>query len=48
MREVTVLITACGNVYMPGITDSIRKEKVLTPENEEALKKVLADFAASF
>ena len=24
MREVTVLITACGNVYMPGITDSIR------------------------
>ena len=32
----------------PDITDSIRKEKVLTPENEEALKKVLADFAASF
>lgn len=24
MRDVTVLITACGNVYMPGITDSIR------------------------
>ncbi len=24
MREVTVLITACGNVYMPGTTDSIR------------------------
>ncbi len=32
----------------PDITDSIRKEKVLTPENEEVLKKVLADFAASF
>ena len=24
MREVTVLITACGNVYMPGTTASIR------------------------
>lgn len=24
MREVTVLITACGNAYMPGITDSIK------------------------
>lgn len=24
MHNVTVLITACGNVYMPGITDSIR------------------------
>lgn len=24
MRDVTVLITACGNVYMPGTTDSIR------------------------
>lgn len=24
MRDVTVLITACGNVYMPGITDSIK------------------------
>ena len=24
MRDVTVLITACGNVYMPGITDSVR------------------------
>ena len=32
----------------PDITDSIKKEKVLTPENEENLKKVLADFAASF
>ncbi len=32
----------------PDITDSIRKEKVLTPETEENLKKVLADFAASF
>ncbi|MGN0577243.1 MAG: F0F1 ATP synthase subunit alpha [Ruminiclostridium sp.] len=30
------------------ITDSIRKEKVLTPETEEKLKKVLADFSASF
>ena len=30
------------------ITDSIRSEKVLTPETEEKLKKVLADFAASF
>ncbi|MBP3684475.1 MAG: ATP-grasp domain-containing protein [Oscillospiraceae bacterium] len=25
MRDVTVLITACGNVYMPGITDSFKK-----------------------
>lgn len=24
MCEVTVLVTACGNVYMPGITDSIK------------------------
>ena len=24
MREVTVLITACGNVYMPGTTASIK------------------------
>jgi len=24
MRDVTVLITACGNVYMPGITGSIK------------------------
>ena len=32
----------------PDITDSIKKEKVFTPENEENLKKVLADFAASF
>ena len=24
MREVTVLITACGNVYMPGTTASSR------------------------
>ncbi len=30
------------------ITDSIRNEKVLTPETEEKLKKVLADFVASF
>ncbi|MGN0655379.1 MAG: F0F1 ATP synthase subunit alpha [Ruminiclostridium sp.] len=30
------------------ITDSIRKEKVLTPETEEKLKKVLAEFSASF
>ncbi len=30
------------------ITDSIRNEKVLTKETEEKLKKVLADFAASF
>ncbi len=30
------------------IADSIKKEKVLTPENEEKLKKVLAEFAASF
>ena len=32
----------------PDIADSIKAEKVLTPENEEKLKKVLADFAASF
>ncbi len=32
----------------PDIVDSIKKEKVLTPENEECLKKVLADFAATF
>ena len=30
------------------ITDSIRKEKVLTPETEEKLKKVLSDFSAKF
>lgn len=30
------------------ITDSIRKEKVLTPENEEKLKKVLAEFTESY
>ena len=30
------------------IADSIKKEKVLTPENEEKLKKVLSEFAASF
>ena len=30
------------------ITDSIRKEKVLTPETEEKLKKVLTEFSASF
>ena len=30
------------------IIDSIKKEKVLTAETEEKLKKVLADFAASF
>ena len=24
MREVSVLITACGNVYMPGTTASIK------------------------
>ena len=30
------------------ITDSIRSEKVLTPENEEKLKKVLEEFSASF
>ena len=30
------------------IADSIRNEKALTPETEEKLKKVLADFAAGF
>ena len=30
------------------ITDSIRKNKVLTPENEEALKKVLTEFAEKY
>ena len=30
------------------ITDSIRNEKVLTPENEEKLKNALAEFSASF
>ncbi len=30
------------------ITDSIRTEKVLTPENEEKLKKVLEEFSKSF
>ena len=30
------------------ITDSIRKEKVLTPETEEKLKKVLTEFSAKF
>ena len=32
----------------PDIIDSIKKEKVLNAETEEKLKKVLADFAASF
>lgn len=32
----------------PEITDSIRKNKVLTPENEEVLKKVLAEFAEKY
>lgn len=32
----------------PEITDSIRKNKVLTPENEEALKKVLTEFAEKY
>ncbi len=32
----------------PAITDSIRAEKVLTPETEDSLKKVLTEFAASF
>ena len=30
------------------ITDSIRKEKVLTPETEEKLKQVLTEFSAKF
>ena len=30
------------------IPDSIKKEKVLTPETEEKLKAVLADFSAKF
>ncbi len=30
------------------ITDSIRKNKVLTPENEEALKNVLTEFAEKY
>lgn len=30
------------------ITDSIRENKVLTPENEEALKKVLTEFAEKY
>ncbi len=32
----------------PEITDSIRKNKVLTPENEEVLKKVLTEFAEKY
>ncbi len=32
----------------PNITDSIKAEKVLTPENEDNLKRVLTEFAASF
>ncbi len=32
----------------PDIADSIRKEKVLTPENEEKLKNVLAEFAEKY
>ena len=32
----------------PEITDRIRKNKVLTPENEEALKKVLTEFAEKY
>ena len=32
----------------PEITDSIRKNKVLTPENEEVLKKVLTEFAGKY
>ncbi len=32
----------------PEITESIRKDKVLTPENEEKLKEVLANFSKSF
>ena len=32
----------------PEIFDSIKSEKVLTPENEEAVKEVLTSFAASY
>lgn len=32
----------------PDIADSIRKEKVLTPENEEKLKAVLAEFTEKY
>lgn len=32
----------------PDIADSIRKEKVLTPENEEKLKTVLAEFTEKY